>query len=598
MRSMRMPRAKILPLCAALMLGACEETPVVEPCDACVLGALRCVDGRESRCEGDEACASWSEPVACGQGEVCLAGGCEAERPFCEDCVVGQTRCIDGRVGTCEGTQDCPVWSEAIDCPLDMLCVAGACAPVGSECDDCSPGQARCVDGQESLCGGIARCPKWGAAHDCDSGQVCRAGGCQACNECAPGETRCEGLQIQLCVADPSGCSFWMTTTDCPAAAPCVDYQGEKTCRVGSFLNDDAFALPSGVDACESLVWDGTSFNCVYTFPWGTVRQLGLLRFDAAGAFHSGDPIQLTYTDASDEVICSPYSHQRPDARWNGTQVVVAWDAMGDWSCSEPGTLDGIMFSPMLGLPGSPDVTSPLVPGGEEPKLLPISDGYLLSARAPVADQGMLRKLVRLDSAGNLAAQSDSTWDEAAFAFDGTKVAIVWKSGGTLKAAVLDTATLEPATPPVVLGEEASEDEYVGQVSMAAHPDRFLIYWSVNASSGPRVDRAVLDDLGNLVAGPRQAFAHWAKVRVVAAPGGGWGLCSSVVVDTPDLGSGYVASFARLDADGAPTGESVDLMAHNGFNFRLAGCTASDSHFAMCAQAEVEGEVQCLMVPR
>ena len=69
---------------------ACRDDCMDETLRECVAGGVRvCAD------TDDDGCLEWSDPVACGEGETCVAGACKASCPDQQCTAIGAKKCQD-----------------------------------------------------------------------------------------------------------------------------------------------------------------------------------------------------------------------------------------------------------------------------------------------------------------------------------------------------------------------------------------------------------------------------------------------------------------------------------------------------------------------
>ncbi len=128
---------------------------------------------------GSNGCFAWQNAPACGAGQACAHGTCQAT---CTDaCTGGSTQCSGASVQICGyyGAAPCNQWSPAQACPAGQSCANGVCASPTCT-DDCEPGATECQNGALLICTGTKAggCHTWGAPTPCMTGQTCQAGGC------------------------------------------------------------------------------------------------------------------------------------------------------------------------------------------------------------------------------------------------------------------------------------------------------------------------------------------------------------------------------------------------------------------------------------
>ena len=107
-------------------------------------------------------------------------------------CGPGNTRCVDGRLQTC---QDDAISYLVERCPDDAVCEGGACIV-----KTCVPGARQCGEAGPEVCN--ADGTAWEAAPtDCAEGQTCLEGVCVS-PQCRPGETACAAKVLLTCAED------------------------------------------------------------------------------------------------------------------------------------------------------------------------------------------------------------------------------------------------------------------------------------------------------------------------------------------------------------------------------------------------------------
>jgi len=225
----------------------CSRGRCVERCnDDCAQGSVRCQGEAVLSCGSydTDACLDWSAPVACPEGQVCVAGGCTTA---CQaECTPGAHRCAEGGVQSCAEAGEAPLrcarWGAAVGegfvvgastpCGPHKGCSAGECVVVCE--DECEVGGARCAPaGGRQTCGEYDDddCRDWSAVIPCSEGQACSNGECRAIceHECDEGAARCapgEEAAMQTCGEhDDDDCRDW------GPAAPC---QEGDACTAGS----------------------------------------------------------------------------------------------------------------------------------------------------------------------------------------------------------------------------------------------------------------------------------------------------------------------------------------------------------------------------
>jgi hypothetical protein len=130
---------------------------------------------------GANGCYAWQKAAACGAGQACANGTCQAT---CTDgCIGGATQCSGGSVQICGyyGAAPCNQWSAPAACPAGQTCTNGVCGSPACT-SDCQPGATQCQSAGLVSCTGIKAggCSTWGTPTPCMAGQVCMGGGCVA----------------------------------------------------------------------------------------------------------------------------------------------------------------------------------------------------------------------------------------------------------------------------------------------------------------------------------------------------------------------------------------------------------------------------------
>lgn len=225
----------------------CEQGTCVDENTACT---NECANAGEVVCFGDavrtcgsfdsDACLDLGPPVACGPGDVCSAGQCQA---FCVDecSTPGEDECAGDGVRTCGDADNdgCLEWSAAVACTGGTYCSEGSCVETCT--DECAmAGQAVCTpDGTGvSQCGQFDSdaCLDRSSGTACPTGFSCQGGLCVATctNDCDPGDPQqcaSNGDAVQTCGnydADP--CFEWGGDVTCPDGAVCTGGSCQIAC--------------------------------------------------------------------------------------------------------------------------------------------------------------------------------------------------------------------------------------------------------------------------------------------------------------------------------------------------------------------------------
>ena len=217
--------------------GTCEDAECVFPqCPdtACTVGETTCAgDQALSVCEADPSdplgCGALVER-ACGAGEVCVEGVCQAD---CElECTVGTRTCSpQGTLIECvaielDTEQECSVFRVIEEC---AAVEGGVCDTVALECttDMCTLDERDCLpDGTPRRCeevpGGAL---DWVDQDACTGSQLCIDGECLCDNACDTlGEVRCadDGKSIVECQM-VDGCRTEVAIQTCDGPTVCQD---------------------------------------------------------------------------------------------------------------------------------------------------------------------------------------------------------------------------------------------------------------------------------------------------------------------------------------------------------------------------------------
>ncbi|MBW2704002.1 MAG: hypothetical protein JRF33_24540 [Deltaproteobacteria bacterium] len=233
---------------------ACASIEAVATCyrlcdDQCATGDSQCADNTIQTCAmGEEGCNVWVDGANCVEsGQVCnFSTGTALCDDSCEDvCTEAASRCSGTIIDTCvRGNSGCTSWQPGTNC-VDAFQI----------CEEDS-GTASCEDACQNLCGlgesicastviqtcimGELGCTEWLSGTDCadTTGWVCDASmGAAICvqdceNLCVQNQTQCDGNLLQYCSMAVSGCTEWMTLSDCADDGQVCDASGEQAlCR-------------------------------------------------------------------------------------------------------------------------------------------------------------------------------------------------------------------------------------------------------------------------------------------------------------------------------------------------------------------------------
>lgn len=236
-------RLVLLSICATTLLAGCPST-----------------DAPSDNNGGGADAGGLNNP----NGDDTGGGDCSPE------CQLGARTCADDRVVLrCEAMDGCPTLVEALNCPSYKLCEGGTCVDKEAECTSvCTPGSpARCNDdGEVEQCDDFDAdgCYEWGGAQACPSGQYCNPdqGSCEqpdCTDECAAGDTSCEGDLVRTCRQNAQGCMVFGAGAECDAGQICQggQCQAETTCTDECGSGESVCAADGGVRSCADADGDG-----------------------------------------------------------------------------------------------------------------------------------------------------------------------------------------------------------------------------------------------------------------------------------------------------------------------------------------------------
>ena len=177
---------------------------------------------------------------------ACVVAGCE-QAPH-----IGLDDGGARRVGDTEGTQVDRATRSGDQAVRDGgVPEKAATLEAGCRSAPCKLGDARCVQGNVSVCGtGADGCLTWMVGGACQQG--CDAAGklCLGCdNECAPGTERCfSTTSVQVCEAGGDGCFRWGVTKLCTDDVDCT----RDSCEADQceFVPDDSWCEAHGDTQC------------------------------------------------------------------------------------------------------------------------------------------------------------------------------------------------------------------------------------------------------------------------------------------------------------------------------------------------------------
>ncbi|MBI5544099.1 MAG: hypothetical protein HY901_09440, partial [Deltaproteobacteria bacterium] len=174
--------------------------------------------------------------IVCGEGQLCVAGVCEAGCPtglilcdgHCINPLTDRSHC--GATASCQGAQAGAV------CVAGQVCAAGACAV------SCQAGLVNCggscIDPATSrtYCGASGDCQAGNAGHACLAGEMCSGGTCAL--SCQAGLVNCGGSCIDpvssrtYCGAS-GDCQGGNAGQACAESERCAEGECKLTCVAG-----------------------------------------------------------------------------------------------------------------------------------------------------------------------------------------------------------------------------------------------------------------------------------------------------------------------------------------------------------------------------
>lgn len=215
--------------------STCSKGSHTGPCqDACKVGDQRCVEGGVETCEekAGGGCPTWGSKRACATDETCTNGQCNKKPTTCQNtCQEGSIRCAGNAIETCrKDTKGCLQWSAGQACPTGQTCQNGICS---SSCQSkCKSGDKRCVAKGLQTCTQISpECWDWGTAKACPSDQTCQTNQCTCKQECKLGDKRCVTKGLSSCTQSANSCKIWGAPKACPAGQTCQTNQCASTCK-------------------------------------------------------------------------------------------------------------------------------------------------------------------------------------------------------------------------------------------------------------------------------------------------------------------------------------------------------------------------------
>lgn len=115
------------------------------------------------------------------------------------------------------------------DCLGGEVCKSATCtSSTGDQCDVCTAGKKRCVDGKAQTCIKLSSgCTDWGQSKTCPEKQSCQGGECKAAceDECTKfGDTKCnDKSSFMTCESSKNGCLVWSSQTSCKGGEICQE---------------------------------------------------------------------------------------------------------------------------------------------------------------------------------------------------------------------------------------------------------------------------------------------------------------------------------------------------------------------------------------
>ncbi len=206
----------------------------------CKMGDVRCINGMVATCD---TALGWLLE-SCPEGTECVEGECISNA-----CEPLSTQCLDGGVQVCSPSGS--GWSDPMPCAEGQICQGGLCVE-----ETCEPGAKECVDNKAIICDEEGKT----LIIQCDEGEVCFAGECIECTKDA----------------------------DCGDGLACVD----GVCSAPELELLPA-ALPDGkVNQPYTAQFEAKGGVAPYTFAFGVTGLPGGLSTDAALAVLQGTPTE------------------------------------------------------------------------------------------------------------------------------------------------------------------------------------------------------------------------------------------------------------------------------------------------------------------
>jgi alpha-tubulin suppressor-like RCC1 family protein len=178
---------------------------------------------------------------ACGAGESCKAGVCQA---VTVGCPTGSTMCGTTCVATASDNKHCGGCNKP--CAAGQMCSAGSCAAT------CATGYMTCTDHCADVANDSQNCGSCGNV--CPTGQRCVSGSCT--DSCAEGRTPCNGGCVDT-MTDAANCG--MCGMACPTGEACQ--AGACGCGISGLTG--GFHVTCGVRDDQRVVCTSAfNFSC------------------------------------------------------------------------------------------------------------------------------------------------------------------------------------------------------------------------------------------------------------------------------------------------------------------------------------------------
>ncbi len=244
--------------------GACvgASSPDGDNTSECAPDETECVGEQLRRCDTD---GNWGELENCPTGTTCNVDQCTSnEEPLCQAAV--ETRCTDdSHMETCDDTG--LSWSDPVACDDGQFCIDGSCQLI-----DCQPGMDTACNAEGDVVTCNAQGNGYGAPVACPANTRCEEGICVEI-PCTAGDFRCVSqTEIQYCVQDGGS---WDTAQSCASGEICESGtgcvpSGNQVCEPGSTVcldertiatcNSEGSGYMDETDACEA---GDVGYSCI-----------------------------------------------------------------------------------------------------------------------------------------------------------------------------------------------------------------------------------------------------------------------------------------------------------------------------------------------